>query len=368
MVEAAALRKQIEWALAERIPAALSFRHVIPPELLPCGVSEVDALLGGGLPLGAITEMTGAHSSGRTTLALATLAEATRQGESCAYVDVSDALNPFSAAALGVDLRRLLWIRAGESRTRNYRGDPRTVEVRARGGANVPASAPFPFARPAQALVSPDLGSGAGWRHPRDEAIGMHCAVGELFQTTHEECVDFTPRCSEAVRRERVRSMVFTSQTIEHQSIQHPGITNVRREDSRMQLDHALRATDLLLNTGGFRALVLDMGDVSPEQARRVPLATWYRFRLQVEKSRTLFLLMTRVPCANSCAAVSLHCQQGMIHWQQAALHSPGHSPSLLAGLDYRVKVARSRAVNPARKKPATSAQATWSSTPSWAR
>src|ERR1035438_8212298 len=114
MMTAAALRKQIESALAERIPAALSFRHPISPELLPCGVSEVDVLLGGGLPLGAITEMTGAHSSGRTTLALATLAEVTRQGESCAYVDVSDALNPISAAALGVDLRRLLWIRAGE--------------------------------------------------------------------------------------------------------------------------------------------------------------------------------------------------------------------------------------------------------------
>ena len=69
------------------------------------------------------------------------------------------------------------------------------------------------------------------------------------------------------------------------------------------RLDHALRATDLLLSTGGFRALVLDMADVPPEQARRVPLATWYRFRLQAEKSRTLFLLMTRVACANSCAA-----------------------------------------------------------------
>ena len=39
---------------------------------------------------------------------------------------------------------------------------------------------------------------------------------------------------------------------------------------------------------------MLDLGDVPPEQARRVPLATWYRFRLQAEKSRTLFLLITR--------------------------------------------------------------------------
>jgi hypothetical protein len=263
MTSAAQLRRQIESALAERIPAALSFRAPSLPELLPCGVTEVDALLGGGLPLGAITELTGHPSSGRTTLALATLAAATRQGESCAYVDVSDALSPHSAAALGVDLRRLLWVR--------------TAEIRA----------------------------------------------------------------AEPGAQQRIaRNPMWT------------------------RLDHALRATDLLLSTGGFRALVLDMADVPPEQARRVPLATWYRFRLQAEKTRTLFLLMTRQPCAHSCAAVSLHCRQGAIDWQQAT----ERSPRLLAGLAYRISVERCRPVcrpadfDFARKKPVAS-EALWSST-----
>jgi hypothetical protein len=366
----AELRKQIESALAERIPAALSFRSPLSPELLSCGVSEVDAILGGGLPLGTITELTGAHSSGRTTLALSTLAEVTRQGESCAYVDASDALNPISAAALGVDLRRLLWVRTGELRT----GGLRASETRA-GEANVPdAGSPCPSVTPA-APARTSLDSGAGWCHPRDEALGMHRAVGELFHTAHQQRVDFTPRCSEAVRRERVRPVVFAPQPTAH-SQPGPRPRNLRGETSWTQLDHALRATDLLLSTGGFRALVLDMGDVPPEQARRVPLATWYRFRLQVEKSRTLFLLMTRVPCANSCAAVSLHCQQGAIDWQQAAVHNPVHSPVhspvhnplLLAGLRYHVSVARLRATDPTRKRPAASAEAAWSSTTSWAR
>jgi hypothetical protein len=130
------------------------------------------------------------------------------------------------------------------------------------------------------------------------------------------------------------------------------------------RLDQALRATDLLLNTGGFRAIVLDMGDVAPEQARRVPLATWYRFRLQAEKSRTLFLLMTRAPCANSCAALSLHCEQGEIEWQQAAVNSP----RLLTGVRYRVSVERRRMVDPAHKKPAAFATASWCSTATWSR
>ncbi len=274
MGSAAQLRRQLESALADRIPSALSFRPPISPELLPCGVAEVDAVLGGGLPLGAITELTGAHSSGRTTFALSVMAQitndgtndATHQGENCAYVDVSDALNPASAAALGVDLHRLLWVRAAES----------------------------------------------GIPHP--SAHGAQC----LF----------------------------------------------RAKTSWTRLDQALRATNLLLSTGGFRALVLDMADVPPEQARRVPLATWYRFRLQAEKSRMLFLLMTRVACANSCAAVSLHCRQAAIEWQQAA----EASPRLLAALRYRLNVERHRAVDPLRKKPAAAAEAVWSSTPAWSR
>ena len=108
---------------------------------------------------------------------------------------------------------------------------------------------------------------------------------------------------------------------------------------SRPATRPALRATDLLLNAGGFRALVLDLGDLPPEQTRRIPLATWYRFRLQAEKSRTLFLLITCAQdcaqgCAQthaqsyvksyaqSCAAVTLHCRPAEPHWRQAAEHS----------------------------------------------
>jgi len=344
MRAAADLRRQVESALAGRIPAALSFRPPVASELLPCGVAEVDAALGGGLPLGAITELTGAASSGRTTLALSTLAGVTRQGAACVYVDVSDSLDPLSAAALGVDLRRLLWVRAGEA------------------DAAV-AGSPFPATAPAPALMREKFGPGFGGCHPRHEAVGMHRAIGDLFRPAQQDCVDFTPRCSEAVRRERVRPLVFAPMAATREPpVQHP--RKMRRETAWTRLDQALRATDLLLATGGFRALVLDLGDVPPEQARRVPLATWYRFRLQVEKSRTLFLLITRVGCANSCATVSLHCRQAAVNWQQAA----ENSPALLAGLRYCVSVARSRAVASTCKKPVASAQAAWSSTVPWTR
>ena len=76
------------------------------------GVDAVD-VLSGGLPRGCLTEICGPASSGRTSLMLAALAQATGREESCALVDASDAFDPVSAAAWGVALERVLWVRCG---------------------------------------------------------------------------------------------------------------------------------------------------------------------------------------------------------------------------------------------------------------
>jgi recombination protein RecA len=115
MRSAAALRQQIESSLAARIPAALSVRLEHTPELIPTGITEVDALLEGGLPVGSLAEIIGPTCSGRSTLVSSILAGATRQGAACVYVDVADAFDPLSAAAIGIHLGRLLWIRAGRT-------------------------------------------------------------------------------------------------------------------------------------------------------------------------------------------------------------------------------------------------------------
>src|SRR6202166_4794001 len=83
------------------------------PEMVSSGIPAIDALTG-GLPRGCLTEICGPPSSGRTTLILAALAAATRRGEFCVVVDASDALDPHSAAAAGVELDRLLWVRCGD--------------------------------------------------------------------------------------------------------------------------------------------------------------------------------------------------------------------------------------------------------------
>jgi hypothetical protein len=83
------------------------------PETMPTGVEEIDALTG-GLPRGGLTEICGPASSGRTSLLLSLMAVATARGEVCALVDAGDAFDPESAAAAGVDLKRLLWVRCGK--------------------------------------------------------------------------------------------------------------------------------------------------------------------------------------------------------------------------------------------------------------
>src|SRR5262245_14479529 len=77
----------------------------------PSGVPSLDAPLGGGFPRGQLSEVVGPRSSGRTSVMLQTAAAATGRGELVALVDALDMFDVESAAAAGVDLDRLLWIR-----------------------------------------------------------------------------------------------------------------------------------------------------------------------------------------------------------------------------------------------------------------
>jgi recombination protein RecA len=84
------------------------------PERVRSGVPELDAATG-GLPRGCLTEILGPASSGRTSLLLAILAEATARGEVCALVDAEDSFDPASASHAGVHLDRLIWVRSAHN-------------------------------------------------------------------------------------------------------------------------------------------------------------------------------------------------------------------------------------------------------------
>ena len=82
---------------------------VVEIETIPTGSLGLDIALGvGGLPKGRIVEIYGPESSGKTTMALHTVAEAQKKGGICGFVDAEHALDPVYARKLGVDLDNLL--------------------------------------------------------------------------------------------------------------------------------------------------------------------------------------------------------------------------------------------------------------------
>jgi hypothetical protein len=93
-----------------------------PPErLAPAGRLDLDAALAGGLRRGHLSEVIGAPSSGRTTIVVEAMTAAAARGEAVALVDACDTFDPASAAARGLDLSRVLWVRPS---TRLGTGEP----------------------------------------------------------------------------------------------------------------------------------------------------------------------------------------------------------------------------------------------------
>ncbi len=210
------------------IPLAPASRLEIraTPEMACSGITELDALTG-GLPRGCLTELCGPASSGRTSVMLAALAAATCRGEFCALIDASDALDPHSVAAAGVDLDHFLWVRCGDD------SPPKNPRDLSKGKNSSPASGTL-SAQKAEIL-------------------------------THNE-----------------------SRKSEH------------------RIEQVLRATDLLLESGGFGLIVLDLADLPPQTARRIPLTTWFRFRRAVEYKPTILLAIEQQPIAGSCSSLLL--------------------------------------------------------------
>jgi recombination protein RecA len=262
MPTAAALRFEIERALERRFPAALSPVPRTIHEVWETGIEAVDSLLGSGLPVGAISEMTGLESSGRTSLAMAFIARRTLEDRPCAWIDVNDAFDPESAAATGVKLRQLLWVRC-QTKERGNKG------------------------------------------------------------TREQE-------------------------------------TKLRRL-SWSRLDQALRATDLVLQAGGFAAIVLDLGDTAPEQANRIPLATWFRYRQAAERTQCSLVVLGKRAYAQSAAGVALECEA--VRSEAASEDTAGET--VLRGFAFAVRRGRERfaPVEISTRKPPA---ATWQVDAAW--
>src|SRR4029077_4598503 len=221
--------------LAAVVPASrLDVRTA--PEMVSSGIPQLDSLTG-GLARGCLTEICGTASSGRTSVLLFALARATRRGEVCALVDASDAFNPASAAAAGMEMSRLLWVRCGEK---------------------------YPSRK------NPSAARRAG------------CAKTDTYQG------------------------LSSSDSYQAMPSGIPQVAETKFGFSRWesQLGQMLKVTDLLLQSNGFGMIALDLGDVPVPSARRIPLASWFRFRRAIEHTPTALLVLEQQPIAGSCSSV----------------------------------------------------------------
>ena len=100
---------QIERNFGKGSVMRLGEKDVIDIETISSGSLSLDIALGiGGLPKGRIVEIYGPESSGKTTLALHVIAEAQKNGGTCAFVDAEHALDPVYAKKLGVNTDDML--------------------------------------------------------------------------------------------------------------------------------------------------------------------------------------------------------------------------------------------------------------------
>ncbi len=292
--------------LAAVVPASrLDVRPA--PEMVSSGIPQLD-LLTGGLARGCLTEICGAASSGRTSVLLFALARATQRGEVCALVDASDAFDPASAAAAGMEMSRLLWVRCGEK---------------------------YPS------------------RKNRATACKAGCAKTDTYQK------------------------MPSSESYQGMPSGIPQAAEKRFGFSRWesQLGQMLKVTDLLLQSNGFGMIALDLGDVPEPSARRIPLASWFRFRRAIEHTPTALLVLEQQPIAGSCSSVlvkvsGVRCQVSGARSQVSGsplMHSKLPHSELFDQFEITAELLRSRLERKLERKPVQSTTASFKSRAVWA-
>src|SRR6202795_417889 len=303
--------------LAAIVPA--SRLDALPaPEMVSSGIPQLD-LLTGGLARGCLTEICGTASSGRTSVLLFALACATQRGEICALVDASDAFDPASAAAAGMEMSRLLWVRCGEK----YPSRKHPSAARRAGSAKTDTYQSMSLSDLYQAM--PDSYQSLSSCDPyQGMPSGIPQVAGKKFGFSRWEA----------------------------------------------HLGQMLKVTDLLLQSNGFGMIALDLGDVPVQSARRIPLASWFRFRRAIEHTPTALLVLEQQPIAGSCSSVLVRvsgarCQVSGARSQVSGsplMHSELPHSELFDQFEITAELLRSRLERKLERKPVQSTTASFKS------
>jgi hypothetical protein len=198
------------------------------------------------------------------------------------------------------------------------------------------------------------LHGGGHGTHPRSEVKGLSAAVDRFLR---DETI--VARCAEPIRKPRPETKSFDPSLV---SATAP-VRKHRRARAYEAIEQALRSTDLLIQTGGFSAIVLDLGGVAQEFASRIELSTWHRYRVAAEQSQSSIVLLTQYPCAKSSSELQLRLR---------SLENAREERTVFTGFQAQVEVMRQRFTKqptniiPLRKPPQRAHEACWHQRTSW--
>jgi recombination protein RecA len=177
-------------------------------------------------------------------------------------------------------------------------------------------------------------------------------------------------RCGDSPLCNSVSSVVKDFKDFYHRG--HRVTQRIHRETKvpERRLEQVLKTTDLVLQSGGFGLVVLDLAGIPEKFVRRIPLASWFRFQRAVEHTKTALLVVSEFACAQACATVvikfaakknDIECPTlvspvcGETGWECSTPAKPPHT-QLLQEIRVEAEVARMRL----ERKPAASVRASF--------
>src|SRR6266496_860149 len=115
-----------------------------------------------------------------------------------------------------------------------------------------------------------------------------------------------------------------------------------RRKNQEKRLEQVLKSTDLILQSGGFGLVALDLAGIPEKFVRRIPLASWFRFQRTVEHSRTALLVVSEFPCAQTCAALAMKLSNKRPAVSHQLSGKPTHT-EIMEGMQVETEILRTR-------------------------
>jgi recombination protein RecA len=272
------------------------------------------------------------------------LARVTRGDHYCALVDVSGVFDAYFAAEIDVDMEKLLWVRCGESRTKEQAAErvallsqSMSLELMMAGPLNMNLLE-------AGGILAGMTGIG-GDVHESLTGLAEHAIKKPVQGVSLQEQV-MVAGDARQLRVELIEKGWGTRRSSSGsltRSYSSYGAMSRSRLDLKQQmkpLEKAFKAADILLQNGGFGLIAVDLSGVDERLLRKVPKATWFRFSRVAEKTQTTLVFLAAYPAAGNCSAWTLRMKGMHAIWSGSA--GAPHT-NILADVTFGAEITRSR-------------------------